>query len=182
MILTKTAQPIEPFLKNVLSSLDLQFQSPTQQFNNVEAYATQFGKQLKEQSAIVVNGKPVVAANSTSRLEFQKQWLMCPLSNHQLGSFDCHIIPGANVIMINASGKVRFDESGRSRLGESADLINLNPAGAPAYRGRPLWGSFFGFNMNLNVEQSVINNLDLECINTFNYRLTYKPEDSIIQI
>ncbi|CCE88494.1 Piso0_002002 [Millerozyma farinosa CBS 7064] len=170
-------QPLEPYLKKLLSSLDLQYQSPSQQFANIESYATQFGKSLKPSTAIVINGKPVIAPNNDAKLEFQKKWLMTPLTTHQLNSFDAHLIPGTGVFVINASGKVRFDESGRNRLGETADLQNIGDV-----RGRSVWGSWFGFNINLVVDESVVNGAEEDTINSYNYRFTYKPDDSVVQI
>lgn len=180
IILTSAAQQIEPYLKNLLSSLDNQYQGPSQQFPNVEAYATQFGKQLKPQCAIIMNGKPLIPTNNDAKLEFQKKWLLSPLSFHQLNSFDCHLIPGTGAFIINASGKVRFDESGRNRLGESADLVN--PMNNSTVKPRPVWGSWFGFDLNLTVDETIMNNPEIESINSFNYRFTYKPDDSVIQI
>ncbi|CUM67018.1 uncharacterized protein PRCAT00004706001 [Priceomyces carsonii] len=171
-------QPVEPFLKKLLSSLDLQYRTPTNQYPNVEAYATQFAKQLKPACAIIVNGKPLIPTNNNAKLEFQKKWLAVPITSHQLNSYDCHLIPGTGTYVINLGGKLRFDESGKNRLGESADLIGQNTAKT----SRPIWGSWFGFNLNLVVDESLVANNDAEVINSFNYRITYKPGDSVIQI
>lgn len=176
----RSAQPIEPYLKKILSSLDIQYQGPSQQFPNVESYATQFGKQLKPQCAIIMNGKPLIPTNNDAKLEFQKKWLLSPLTFHQLNSFDSHLIPGTGTFVINASGKVKFDESGRNRLGETSDLIH--PINNATVKGRPVWGSWFGFNLNLIVDESILNNPESEAINSYNYRFTYKPDDSVIQI
>ncbi|KAK6204259.1 nuclear pore RNA shuttling protein Mtr2 [Scheffersomyces amazonensis] len=171
-------QPIEPFLKKFLNSLDIQYASTSSQYPNVEAYATQFGKALKPSSAIIINGAPVIpAANSQAKLEFQKKWLQSPLSFHQLNSYDCHLIPGTGTFIINLSAKVRFDESGRNRLGESADIIP-----DPQRTTRPLWGSWFGVNITLVVDQTVMTNDEAEIINSLNYRFTFKPEDTVIKI
>lgn len=176
----RSAQPIEPYLKKILSSLDIQYQGPSQQFPNVESYATQFGKQLKPQCAIIMNGKPLIPTNNDAKLEFQKKWLLSPLTFHQLNSFDSHLIPGTGTFVINASGKVKFDESGRNRLGETSDLIH--PINNATVKGRPVWGSWFGFNLNLIVDETILNNPESESINSCNYRFTYKPDDSVIQI
>lgn len=155
------AQPIEPFLKKLLASLDLTLHAPgtasiQPQFASVEAYATQFARQLKPTSAIVMNGNPLIppTPSTDARLEFQKQWLLAPGSNHQMTSFDTHLVPGTGLYTIIANGKVRFDESGRSRLGESADLVVPTVAQKP----RALWGPWFGFNMYLIVDQTVVSN------------------------
>lgn len=174
---------MEPFLKNLLNTLDLQYQSPSNQFTNVETYATQFAKQLKQTSAIMINGNPLIPSQNDSRLEFQKRWLLTPLTTHQLNSFDTHIIPGTGTYIINSSGKVRFDECGRNRLGDSADILTANngPIGTQT-RPRPVWGSWFGFNLTLVVDQNQINNSEGHSIDSFNYRITHKPQDSIIQL
>ncbi|OBA22587.1 NTF2-like protein [Metschnikowia bicuspidata var. bicuspidata NRRL YB-4993] len=181
------SQPIEPFLKKLLSLLDLQLHlpgtaSPQPQFPSVEAYATQFAKQLKPASAVVFNGNPLIpqAPANDSRLEFQKKWLASPASNHQLTCFDTHLVPGTGLYTIIAHGKVRFDESGRTRLGESADLVV--PSSGAAQKPRALWGPWFGFNINLVVDQSVATNDETECINSLNYRVTYKPHDTVVSV
>lgn len=167
-------------MKTLISSLDIPYQSPTQLFPNVETYAMLFGKQIKPQCAIIINGKPLVSPTNDSKIEFQKKWLLTPLTSHQLSSFDCHIIPGTESIVVNAGGKVKFDESGRSRLGESADLTIAGMT--PMLNTRPIWGSWFGFNLNLVIDLDTINNIELQSINTFNYRITFKPNDSVIQL
>lgn len=157
--------------------MDLQYASPTSSFPSVEAYATQLGKHLKPQAAVVVNGRPVGAGGPITKLEFQKKWLTTPLTTHQLNSFDCHIIPGTGTMVINASGKVKFDESGRNKLGETADLVQ-NPAGNT--RLRPEWGAWFGFDLSLVVDEAMMQNVE-EVVNSYNYRLTFKPEDTVVQ-
>lgn len=156
----------------MLSSLDLDNRSsPT-----VEAYATQFAKQLKPSSAIVLNGNPIVSGDL--KLEFQKKWLSTPLTSHLLTNFDCHIIPGTGIIMITATGKVRFDESGNSRLSQLASLI---PPPMNEVK-KPTWSSWFGFFLNMVVDESLLANGEAELINNFDYRITFKPNDSVIEI
>lgn len=167
-------------MKKLFSSLDLQYNTPTNQFPNVEAYATHFAKQLKPTAAIIVNGKPLIPSQNDSRVEFQKKWLLLPNTTHQLTSFDCHLIPGTGTFVITISGKVKFDETGRNRLGQTADLVSANDANAP--RPRPVWGSWFGFNAVLVVDETVRTNDDTELINSMDYRFTFKPSDSVIQL
>ncbi|RLV91466.1 mRNA transport regulator MTR2 [Spathaspora sp. JA1] len=139
-------QPIEPFLKDFLSSLDAQYISPNQSFPNVEAYATQFASNLKRDSAVIINGNPLIPnTQEDSRLQFQKKWLATPISSHQLTSFDCHLIPGTGTFIINFCAKVRFDQTGKNRLGESSDLVTDNSSIGRG-SGRPIWGSNFGVN------------------------------------
>lgn len=178
------AQPIEPFLKQLLASLDLQYHtsgaSAQPSFPSVESYATQFAKQLKPASAIIVDGNPLVPPqpSTDARLEFQKRWLASPLTNHQMSSFDCHLVPGTGLYTIIVNGKVRFDESGRSRLGETPDLVEA----ASAQKPRPIFGPWLGFNVNMVVDGSVASNGDGECINSFSYRITFRPHDSVVSI
>lgn len=81
--------------------------------------------------------------------------------------------------MINAGGKVKFDESGRTRLGESADLVPANST-TPA---RPIWGLWIGFTMSVTIdESSIISQAKEEAINSLDYRFTYIPEDVVLQI
>lgn len=175
--------PIEPFVKSLLSSLDLQLNSSgnTNQprFLSVEEYATQFGRQLKNTCAIVFDGHPLVPSppSNDARLEFQKKWLSCPNSKHTLTSFDCHLIPGTGLFNIMVNGKVSFDESGRSRLGVTADIPQ--DALAPT---KTLWGAGFGFCIVMVVDESVAASSEAQVINTFNYRLVYKPHDSLVEL
>lgn len=172
-------------MKSLLASLDLLYfpsgPSAQPQFPNVEAYATQFGEQLKPTCGIIFDGNPLAPqppAND-ARLEFQKKWLATPLTTHQISSFDCHLIPGTGLFTISVNGKVRFDEGGKSRLGESADLVQTQDGNA---KPRPIWGSWYGFNLNMVIDEAVVRGPDIELINSFNYRITYKPSDSIISI
>ncbi|CAI5759082.1 unnamed protein product [Candida verbasci] len=168
-------QPIESFLKNFLNSLDSQYQ-PT---SNVANYALQFGSSLKRTSALILNGKPIIPTpQEDSKLTFQKKWLSTPLTSHQLTSYDAHLIPGTGQFIINFSAKVKFDQSGKNRLGESADLIKEPTTVTNANsKPRPIWGSWNGIIGNLVVDETLQN----ECINSLDYRLTYIPQDSILK-
>lgn len=171
-------------MKKLLASLDLQYFSlapqPQPQYPNVEAYATLFAHQLKQAAAVIVNGNPLIPeppAND-ARLEFQKKWLAAPLTNHLMSSFDCHLVPGTGLYTVIVNGKVRFDESGRSKLGETADLLQPQVPAKP----RPVWGPWFGFNLNLAVDEVVASNSDAQTVNLFDYRITFKPHDSVVSI
>lgn len=78
------------------------------------------------------------------------------------------------------SAKVRFDQSGRNRLGESADLFQENNSIVSKTNQRPIWGSWFGVDVNLVVDENVMQ--DGEIINSMDYRFTYVPNDSIIKV
>ncbi|WLF79422.1 mRNA transport regulator mtr2 [Lodderomyces elongisporus] len=172
-------QPIEPFLKNFLSSLDALYISPNQTFTNVESYATQFGSSLKRSSAIIVNGQPIIPSpTEDAKLQFQKKWLATPNSSHQLTSYDAHLIPGTNTFIINFAAKVKFDQSGKNRLGESADLVQDNNNLAKSTR--PIWGSWFGVNGNVVVDNNFAGNGEI--IDSLDYRFTYVPKDSVMKV
>ncbi|KAG8204206.1 mRNA transport regulator MTR2, partial [Candida africana] len=175
-------QQLEPFLKPFLASLDLLYTQPTSQpFPNVESYATQLGSNLKRSSAIIVNGQPIIPSpQEDCKLQFQKKWLQTPLSSHQLTSYDGHLIPGTGTFVVHFSAKVRFDQSGRNRLGESADLFQENNSIVSKTNQRPIWGSWFGVDVNLVVDENVMQ--DGEIINSMDYRFTYVPNDSIIKV
>lgn len=167
-------------MKKLLQSLDAQYNQ--QQQPNVEVYATQIARQLKPQAAVIFNGKPLIPTTADSKLEFQKKWLQAPQSHHQLTSYDCHLIPGTGTFVVNASGKVRFDESGKNRLGETASLIHTASSLQSSATNRNVWGSWFGYDLNLVVDEAVKTNDEMEFINSFNYRFTFKPRDSVIHI
>lgn len=152
-----------------------------QKYPTIEAYATQFAKQIKPACAIIFDGNPLIPQSPANdgRLEFQKKWLNTPLTNHTINSFDCHLVPGTGLFTISTSGKVRFDESGRSRLGETADIISQNDMSS---KPRVNYGPWFGFTLYMVVDEAIVQNNDFEAINTFNYRITYAPEDSMICI
>lgn len=135
---------------------------------------------MKPTGAIIINGNPIISPDNNSKLEFQKKWLSTPLSHHQLNNFDCHLIPGTGLYQINITGKVKFDESGKNRLNETADLI-VPPQSGPINNTtkRQVWSSWFGFYLNLVIDDSLSHP---EIINNFDYRITFKPHDSIIDI
>ncbi|KAI5952953.1 MTR2 [Candida margitis] len=166
-------QDINAFLKNFLTSLDAQYNSAGQSYTNIESYATQFGSSLKRDAAIIVNGTPLVPTPvEDAKLQFQKKWLSMPNSSHQLTSFDCHLIPGTNTFIINFAARVKFDQGGKNRLGESADLIQENSI---VKTSRSIWGSWFGVNGNLVIDSNI--NAP-EVINSLDYRFTYVPKDT----
>ena len=52
------------------------------------------------------------------------------------------------------------------------------PAGPP----RNIWGSWFGYYWSLVVDESVRSNDEGESILSYNYRFTFKPSDSVINV
>ncbi|CAN3483055.1 mRNA transport regulator Mtr2p [Diutina catenulata] len=170
---------VEPFLKSFLKSLDTPF-NPNG-FSSVEHFASHFGKQIQPSCAIIVNGKPVVPTSSDSRVEFQKKWLASPASQHTLTAFDCHIIPGTPTVVVTAQAKVKFDESGVTRLGESGDLLRPDNVTFTGNRNSTM-GSFFGVCLTLVCDQSIMNSEEAEAISQLDYRITYKPPNSAISL
>ncbi|ODV94439.1 hypothetical protein PACTADRAFT_71172 [Pachysolen tannophilus NRRL Y-2460] len=170
---------VEPFLKKIISTLDNQFiTSPSQYQNNVQLFKASILPQLKQQSAVIINGSPYA-----SKTQLQEIWSNLPISQHQLTSYDTHLIPGSGTFIISCSLKVRFDESGKTRLGESAELVQNNShTGNTNVAVVKLWSSWYGVNLNLVVDEIISSNTDVESINSFNYRFTYKPENSIISL
>lgn len=143
----------------------------------MDAFAAQVAPQILPTAAIIVNGKPVVP-NNDARLEFQKRWLALPQTLHQLSSFDTHIIPGTGAYVVTAMAKVKFDESGKSRLGGSGDLVVGDMVGKLGL----MMLSFFGVSMTLVCDQGMMVNENAACILSLDYRITYKPSNSVIDM
>lgn len=158
-------------------SLDLQFiQSPQQYQNNVDFFKSSILPQLKPQSAIIINGSP-----SLGKQSLQELWYQLPQTQHNLLSFDTHLIPGSRTFIVSCSLRVRFDESGKSRLGDSADLVsNPNRMDQNQNLNKSIWGNWYGVVLNLVIDEEFANNMDSECINSFNYRFTYKPDSAVV--
>ncbi|RCK66800.1 mRNA transport regulator MTR2 [Candida viswanathii] len=177
-------QKIELFLKNFLASLDTQY-TPTPA-SNIEQYALQLGSPLKRTSSIIVNGNPIIPSlQEDSKLQFQKKWLLTPLSFHQLTSFDAHLIPGTGLFVVHFAAKVKFDQLGKNRLGESADLVHAQESivNNGLNKGqRSVWGSWFGVDCNLIIDENFNESGLGEFINSLDYRFTYIPQDSIIKV
>ncbi|KAH3684453.1 hypothetical protein WICPIJ_004574, partial [Wickerhamomyces pijperi] len=72
--------------------------------------------------------------------------------------------------------RVRFDESGRNRLGDTADLV---PVSRPP---RPLYSPWFGVSLKLIADEQLNQTFECECISSFNYRITEKPESSVFTL
>lgn len=177
-----STSPIEPFLNEVLSSLDSQLVSNlNSSLNSSPNSADSIVPQLHQQPRIIINGHPF-----GSKQQFQQLWSTLPLSQHQITSFDTHLIPstapGASVsggqYIILAHLKVRFDESGRNKLGENADFSTSNNR-TP---NRPLWGNWFGASLSLVADGIIGNGFNCECISAWDYRITEKPDISLFKV
>lgn len=173
---------IEPFLNEVLSSLDSQLNSNSNpNLNSNPNSVDSILPQLHQQPRIIINGQPF-----GSKQQFQQLWSTLPLSQHQVTSFDTHLIPstapGASVsggqYVILAHLKVRFDESGKNKLGESADF-NTNSG---TTLNRPLWGNWFGASLSLVADGIIGNGFNCECISAWDYRITEKPDVSLFKV
>lgn len=108
-------------------------------------------------------------------------------TQHALTAVDYHIIPGSQTMICNVSCKVRFDESGKDKMGQDSVVasnggnIGMNKTSAKP-NSRPLWGSYFGVSLQLVIEERVFNNDMNGVISGFNYNMIYKPQDSLITI
>lgn len=127
----------------------------------------------------MLNGNPI-----GGKLAFQQHWVKFPSTQHNITSVDYHVIVGTGTLVVNVSGKVRFDESGKTRLGETADVAvpGLPPVTPGSAAGRSIWGSWFGFNANLILDESVFQGINSELINSLNWRVVYKPDDAAVTI
>ena len=175
-MLTFIGTLIEKIIKDLFQSLD----SPYQPQYPIDQYKSQFLPQLKPESPVILNGNPI-----GGKLAFQEHWVKFPLSQHSVTSIDFQPIPGTGTLVLNISGRVRFDEAGRTKLGESAEVqvVGQPPSQPSALKNRNLWGSWMGFNSNLVVDESILtNNGNAECINSLNWKVVYYPDDSLITL
>jgi mRNA transport regulator MTR2 len=171
---------IEQLLSKLVESLDQTPQSPSQIL-----------PQLHQQPRIIINGQPF-----GSRDQFQQLWSTLPLSNHQISSCDIHFVPSDNQLNNNLNGqflilahlKVRFDESGKNKLGDTALLnisnSNSNPNSNSNFSSstRAIWSHWYGVSLSCVIDPSVINNFNTECISTWDYRFTENPTSSIFKV
>lgn len=150
---------ISPFLDHILKTLDQQSQPNL------------ILPQLHQNPRIIINGEPF-----GSRDQFQKVWMSLPQSQHQVTSFDTHVIPNSNQFIILCHLKVKFDESGFNKLGQSS---NFHQDGLVQ---KSNWSKAFGVVLSLIVDGSITQNFDLECISSWDYRFTEKPDNSLYNI
>ncbi len=130
---------------------------------------------LIEQAPIVFNGNPINGRDQFI-IFLQEALILC---QHSLSNYDVHILPDLSLpIGVGSttgrktsavvSGKVRFDENGKRRkdLQGISTPTNIMP-------NRTNW---YTFCANLIIDYNT------NMIDSFNYRIVYKPEDSIITI
>lgn len=168
-----TSAVVEQFLSKILETLDASIPNPQS--------ITQILPQLHQHPRIIIDGNPF-----GSKEQFQQLWATLPLSTHQVASCDVHFIPSSDGQQVNpnqgqfivlAHLKVRFDESGRNRVGETA-LFNS----APTSSTRAIWSHWFGVSLSFVVDSTISNNFNTESISTWDYRFTESPVNSIFQV
>lgn len=101
-------------------------------------------------------------------------------TQHALNSVDFQVIPGSGTMVVNINSKVRFDESGRDKMGQDSLLDKGAPASSG--RGRPIYGSYFGVSMQLVIDDRIFRNDFNGVISCFNYNMVYRPEDSLMRV
>lgn len=159
---------IEQIFTTLIESLDT---SP-----NPNSNPTPVLPQLINQPRIIINGQPF-----GTPIQFQSLWNSLPLSNHQITSCDIHYIPsgnGANAgdFVILSHLKVRFDESGKNKLGDSTIITNTSTS------SRPLWSHWFGVSLTCIIDSNILNNINNQSISVWDYRFTENPSNSIFKI
>ncbi|ONH65434.1 mRNA transport regulator MTR2 [Cyberlindnera fabianii] len=177
MVLTNTVltgTQLEKLIKDLFLSLDRAYTPSTP----LDAYCASIFPQLKQTSPVILNGNPIGGKSA-----FQQHWLKFPLTQHSVTSLDYHVIPGTNTLIVNVSGKVRFDESGKTKLGETADVdVGIPAAPTGGLSVRNIWGSWLGFNANLILDESCLNVPNAENVNSLNWKVVYKPEDVAVVV
>jgi len=102
-----------------------------------------------------------------------------PPTAHSIESFDFHLIPGLNNIVVSVSCKCKYDESGNDKQGN-----NINMMGQTGTPKRALLSSAFGVFLqiiidgNKLIQQQALANT----IMAFNYNIVYKPTDSLVTV
>lgn len=159
---------LEQFLKALTDTLDAEYKNETPEY-----YKSMILPQLLPQSRIIMNGQPF-----GSKAQFQELWSTLPATQHQTTSFDSHLLPTNNgsVYIILAHLKVRFDESGRNRFGQTTELL---PGGTDGRLHRPLFSNWFGVTVSMVVSEKINTNFNIECISSFDYRITECPDNSV---
>lgn len=108
-------------------------------------------------------------------------------TQHALTAVDYHVIPGSQTLICNVNCKVRFDESGKDKMGQDATVPQQPQAVSQQQNrsrptSRPLWGSYFGVSLQLVIDERIFRNDMTGVISTFNYNMVYKPEDTLMKI
>lgn len=163
----------ETFIKKILAHLDNTDVNKLQEFLNLFAQPPL--------TKIIYNSTPF--ADATQFLTLWQQQVVA--TQHTLTSVDYHIIPGSGTLICNINGKVRFDESGKDKNGQDSiirqDTNNQSNNSNNASR-RYIWGPYFGISLQLVLADTIYTNQFQGVIQTFNYTVVYKPQDSLMEM
>lgn len=165
-------QIVETFVKKVLAHLDDSDPSKAQQFLQL------FNPQ---QCRIIFNSQPFAQV-----MQFLQMWqTQMVLTQHTLTAVDYHVIPGTATLICNINCKVRFDESGKDRLGQDSVIpVSTGPHtnASNTTKPRTLWGTHYGVSIQLVIDERIFRNDMNGSISSFNYTIVFKPSDSLINI
>ncbi|KAL3229552.1 mRNA transport regulator MTR2 [Nakaseomyces bracarensis] len=167
-------QLIDLFVKKVLAHLDETNQNKLVEFLQL-FQSPKTTPQATTASKIIFDSMPF--ADPTIFLTMWSQQVV--QTQHVLSALDYHVIPtgASNTILCNVNCKVRFDESGRNKLGQDSVLENSS-----TMNNRPQWGSYFGVSLQICLEDRIFRNDFNGVITSLNYKIVYKPDDSLIKI
>ncbi|CAL9732057.1 mRNA transport regulator Mtr2p [Monosporozyma unispora] len=161
----------ETFIKKILAHLDNTDVNKLQEFLNLFAQPPI--------AKIIYNSTPF--PDATQFLTLWQQQVVA--TQHTLTSVDYHIIPGSGTLICNINCKVRFDESGKDKNGQDAVIRQgtQNNNNSNANR-RHIWGPYFGVSLQLVLADTIYSNQFQGVIQTFNYTVVYKPQDSLMEM
>ncbi|CCD24772.1 Mtr2p NDAI_0D04590 [Naumovozyma dairenensis CBS 421] len=160
---------LQTFIKKILLHLD------DNETKNLQQFLSYFNN---TNCKIIFNGAPFAQPMIFLQM-WQEQFVQ---TQHALTSLDYQIIPGSGTMILNINSKVRFDESGRDRLGQDALIKDGSNRGGLNNNTRPIFGSYFGVSLQLVIDDRIFRNDFNGVISCFNYNMLYKPEDSLIKI
>lgn len=164
------SQITELFVKKILAHLD---DTDPQKLNQ---FLTLFNPN---------NGKIIFNAAPFANLSlFLQTWqTQVVQTQHALTAIDYHVIPGSQTLICNVNCKVRFDESGRDKMGLDATVQqNQQQQNRNRPASRPLWGTYFGVSLQLVIDERIFANDMNGVVSAFNYNMVYKPDDSLMRI
>lgn len=173
----------ETFIKKILAHLD------NTDVNKLQEFLQLFAQ--PPNAKIIYNSVPFSDA-----MQFLTLWQQQVVATqHTLTSLDYHLIPGSGTLICNINGKVRFDESGRDKMGQDSIIrqgnqnapnnnnnISSSSSGSGGGNRRHIWGPYFGISLQVVLADSIYSNQFQGVIQTFNYTVVYKPEDSLMEM
>lgn len=164
----------ETFVKKILAHLD------NTDVNKLQEFLQLFAQ--PPNAKIIYNSVPF--PDATQFLTLWQQQVVA--TQHTLTSVDYHVIPGSGTLVVNVNGKVRFDESGRDKMGQDAVIRDGNnppgSSGSGAANRRHAWGPHFGISLQLVLADAIYSAQFPGAIQTFNYTVVYKPQDSLMEM